>query len=152
MSTSPILARTVRDGDCLIWQGAIQSKGYGSVTGGRKGITKLAHRVIYEASVGLIPEGMTIDHLCQEKRCLNVEHMEVVTRGENSRRKSIRQTHCLRGHLLGGDNVRYTSRVSGYVYRICIICHREYNRAWMRASRAALLSPSSIVAETGVAS
>ena len=118
------LARTVRSGDCLIWQGALNSRGYGSVTGGRKGLTKLAHRAVYEEVVGLIPDGLTIDHLCREKRCLNAAHMEVVTRGENSRRQLRAQTHCKRGHELAGENLRRQTRADGKTYRVCRECVR----------------------------
>ena len=70
---------------CLVWTRAIQTKGYGSVCVGR-GRTALAHRVAWESARGPIPEGLTIDHLCGVKRCVNPDHMEVVTRGGNTRR------------------------------------------------------------------
>jgi hypothetical protein len=56
--------------------------------------TALAHRVAYEALVGPIPDGMTIDHLCRNKRCLNPAHMELVTRGENTRRAHEGRGRC----------------------------------------------------------
>ncbi|WP_443041336.1 HNH endonuclease [Streptomyces sp. B21-108] len=33
-----------------------------------------------------MPEGWTIDHLCQNKACCNPDHLSPVTRSENSRR------------------------------------------------------------------
>ena len=50
------------------------------------GTTKLGYRLVYEALVGPIPEGLTIDHLCGNHRCVNPDHLEPVTRGENTRR------------------------------------------------------------------
>lgn len=35
-----VLTRTVRDGDCLIWQGATQSRGRDVVSGGRKALLR----------------------------------------------------------------------------------------------------------------
>lgn len=70
---------------CWLFTGAKQSRGYGSVGIGNRR-TALAHRVAYEACVGPIPDGMTIDHLCLNKTCLNPEHMEVVSRAENTSR------------------------------------------------------------------
>lgn len=45
-----------------------------------------AHRAFYEHHVGPIPPGLTIDHLCCVRRCVNPAHLEPVTRGENARR------------------------------------------------------------------
>ena len=71
---------------CWLWRGCMHSK-YGKAS--INGESYLAHRLAYEAFTGKkIPEGMTIDHLCQNQRCVNPEHMEVVTQEENSRRGS----------------------------------------------------------------
>lgn len=127
--------KVIDAGDCWLWTGAIQTRGYGSVTDG-KGGNMLAHRRAYIEAGGFIPAGMTIDHLCLTKNCVNPDHMEVVTRGENSRRKLRRQTRCKRGHELAGDNLRLTSRANGYTHRVC----RECAVLYKEASRVALLS------------
>jgi hypothetical protein len=143
MNIDSILARTHRetpladvDGDCRVWEGAVQSSGYGSLTDGHGG-TALAHRVIYEATVGPISDAMTIDHLCFRKLCLNVHHMEVVTRGENTRRMLAALTHCKQGHPLAGANVRRIRRRDGYTRRVCVTCARAATRESMRRLRAA---------------
>ena len=70
---------------CWVWMAALNRRGYG--IWGWQGRTVLVHRVAYEVLTGQrIPEGLTIDHLCGVKRCVNPDHMEVVTRGENTRR------------------------------------------------------------------
>lgn len=84
---NPMPARVARrveqHGDCLLWTGGRNGKGYGSIgIGNHK--TALVHRFVYEAQVGPIPEDLTIDHLCLRKTCVNVRHMEIVTRSENS--------------------------------------------------------------------
>lgn len=71
--------------ECWTWTGARNPKGYGSVANGRGG-SMLAHRKAYEHIVGPIPDGLTIDHLCLNKACVNPAHMEPVTRGENNSR------------------------------------------------------------------
>lgn len=80
-------------GGCWIFTGAKQSRGYGSVGIGNKR-TALAHRVAYEALVGPVPEGMTIDHLCEVKACVNPAHLEVVTAAENLRRYFVNRGTC----------------------------------------------------------
>lgn len=78
-----VAARLEQHGDCLLWTGGRNGKGYGSMKVAPHK-TALVHRVVYEAMVGPIPEDMTIDHTCLNKLCQSVSHMEVVTRSENS--------------------------------------------------------------------
>jgi imidazolonepropionase-like amidohydrolase len=42
------------------------------------GSVRCAHRVIYERERGPIPGGLTLDHLCRNRRCVNPEHLEPV--------------------------------------------------------------------------
>lgn len=115
--------------ECIIWRGAVQSRGYGSVTDGHGGTIN-----------GPIPSGLTIDHLCRNKLCVNTEHMEVVTRAENSRRALAAQTHCKHGHPLSGGNLRLKIRRDGHTYRVCRACAAAIaRRARLRASVEALL-------------
>ena len=75
-----------RRGDCLIWQGYVNpNSGYGTISTG-VGKTGYAHRVAWERVHGAIPDGVTVDHLCEQKLCVNVSHMELCTRGDNVRR------------------------------------------------------------------
>lgn len=71
---------------CWTWTGATNSKGYACFRL-HKGLIVLAHRWAYETQVGPIPKGLTTDHLCRNKLCVNVAHLELVTREENSRRR-----------------------------------------------------------------
>ena len=52
---------------------------------------KLIHRISYELFVGDIPYGLTIDHLCQNTRCINPKHLEPVTAKVNSDRWALYQ-------------------------------------------------------------
>lgn len=80
------MAKHVRiDGECWVWTGARNSKGYACCTDGT-GHSMLAHRRAYAHMVAEIPAELTIDHTCPNKVCVNPEHMEVVTRSENVRR------------------------------------------------------------------
>ena len=82
--------------DCILWTGAIQSAGYGHRWIGN-GKTALVHRLAWEEVNGIIPDGMTIDHLCEVRNCINVEHMEIVSRGDNVRRYYANRAHLPEG-------------------------------------------------------
>jgi HNH endonuclease len=69
---------------CWIWCGAMFRGGYGNVR--HEGRNVSAHRAMYEAVVGLIPEGLDLDHLCRTPACIRPSHLEPVSRGENLRR------------------------------------------------------------------
>lgn len=98
----------VTPGGCWKWIGATKPGGYGIFVIKKYGIQKTynAHRWSYEYHKGKIPEGLTIDHLCRVRNCVNPDHLEAVTMRENLMRgngytaKNARKTHCPRGHLL----------------------------------------------------
>lgn len=133
MTGPELLARTVRDGDCLLWADAVQSSGYGSV--GIGGRTHLAHRVSYELNVGPIPDGLQIDHVrdrgCHSRLCINPAHLEPVTPQENVRRNGHgTQERCKRDHPLSGDNLVIKKRGDKPPSRNCRECARITKRAW----------------------
>jgi hypothetical protein len=68
---------------CLEWVGAL-NLGYGWVS--YQGKPQLAHRLAYEFAIGAIPEGLVIDHLCRNRKCINPAHLEAVTLAVNTRR------------------------------------------------------------------
>ena len=113
---------------CWLWKGAINN-GYGRVYSS-SGLL-YAHRVVFEKIRGPIPKDLVLDHLCRERRCVNPEHLEIVTTRENSRRglRGVLITHCPKGHLYDDMN---TSLKNGW--RRCRICHNEQERA-RRAAR-----------------
>lgn len=102
--------------ECVNWAGAKQSSGYGQIR--FEGRWYLAHRVFWTALRGEIPEGLTIDHLCRNRGCVRVEHMEPVTLAENSRRANTQKKACIHGHPLSGANL-YVSPSGRRTCRAC---------------------------------
>lgn len=84
-----IRERCGAEGECLVWRGQVNRKGYGTISAGGSGCKVYTHRAMYEALVGPIPEGLEIDHLCRNTRCCNPNHLEPVTHSENMRRMHV---------------------------------------------------------------
>ena len=136
MMTDKIMSRsTVTDTGCIVWQGAA-SRGYGNIRN-PKGST-LVHRIVWEEANGPIPDGLTIDHLCLTKRCVNVQHMEIVTRAENVRRAAPWKRHEARSNCPKGHPYSHTIQVRGGTERRCHECHRDAQRRYLarRAERS----------------
>lgn len=69
---------------CHVWLGARFTAGYGAIHVGGK--EQYVHRVIYELRHGKISTDLQIDHLCRNRACANIDHLEVVSQTENVRR------------------------------------------------------------------
>jgi hypothetical protein len=138
------LAERIAVGEgCWIWQGT-QRGGYGRAKANGK--QTAAHRVVYEALVGPIPDGLVLDHLCLTPLCVNPAHLEPVTRAENVRRAwraglnansalvSSSKTHCPQGHPYDEVNtyVNPTTRK-----RSCRECLRANRRRYYHRKKAA---------------
>lgn len=131
------MAKVAWNGDedeCWEWQGAVQSAGYGNM-GVRGGRTDLVHRISYREFVGPIGANMTIDHLCENKLCVNPAHLESVPEAVNNLRGSsppaqnAQKTHCPQGHPYDQSN-GYVNPTTGY--RQCRKCQAAHLRGMRR--------------------
>ena len=89
------------------------------------------HRLMYECFVGSIPDGLVIDHLCDNARCCNPAHLAAVTQRENVLRTAApsavnaRKERCPR---CGGAYKTYVWR--SQTARVCRACDRAKLRRW----------------------
>lgn len=118
---------------CWPWRGSIGTRGYGMFRLHSRGPVVRAHRFAYEALVGPIPAGMTLDHLCRNRACVNPAHLEPVSnrenilRGTNPAAQNARRTHCRMGHEFSAENTHITPQGD----RRCRACQRERDvRRW----------------------
>ena len=111
---------------CWLWTGCVSGNGYGYISVNKKQTG--AHRFAFEQRYGRIDDGLTVDHLCRVRVCVNPAHMQTVTgrvntlRGNGLPAINARKTHCIRGHQFGSD-------VDKHGHRHCRRCKAMSDRA-----------------------
>ena len=115
--------------ECIEWDGAVTNNGYGI----RRiaGKNYYVHRLGWEEEHGAIPDGMFILHRCDNKPCFLVKHLFLGTQADNvhdmldkGRGGNQKKTHCKRGHLLAGTNLRDEDSA----IRQCRVCRNLLRR------------------------
>lgn len=132
----------ISDTGCWLWVGYLDKYGYGSlgvprcIAGKVKNVR--AHRLSYELFKGPLLQGKYIDHLCKQRACINPDHLELVTPGENVMRSTktfqainAAKTHCKNGHPLSGQNL-YLMRLG---HRSCRTCRSTAYTKYYTAKR-----------------
>lgn len=154
-------SRVEPTGFCWNWTGNPDKDGYASTALAGKRL--LVHRIAYTLLVGEIPKGLTLDHLCRNKLCVNPDHLEPVTGAENVRRHwrlmNRRDTYtrvrpapktqrargadgkpiqCKNGHKLDPSNTLLSrrSRDSGTIRSRCAVCQHATQEANRRKKGA----------------
>lgn len=106
---------------CWRWTGRLCRDGYGRIGAAS------AHRVYYELIKGSVAPGLTLDHLCRNRWCVNPDHLEPVSnrdnilRGESFSAVNARKTHCQKGHPFTPE----TTYLKKNGHRTCKTCHKE---------------------------
>jgi hypothetical protein len=125
------LLTVVNKDGCWIWQSTKRSNGYGITT--YKGVQTTTHRVAYQiANNLLLSSDMEVDHLCNNRDCINPDHLEAVSHEENMKRGRDRRTACKKGHAWTEENT-YTTIVKRKqggtrTQRYCRICRCQHQK------------------------
>lgn len=127
--TSGIRTKADIDSDqCMLYAGSLKTSGYpkspNTIIRRYGNQAEDLHRFIYMIEVGELIQGMVIDHICENKSCINSDHLQQVTIRENVTIKSetsvsalnFRKTNCKHGHSRWG--IRPVAR------RYCLECTR----------------------------
>ena len=116
---------------CILGKGETTRLGYVRIE--IKGKKILAHRIAYEAFYGEIPKNLEIDHLCHNKACVNVNHLEAVTHQVNSQRRrttklSIEKVAEIK--KLIEQKVKYKEIGKLYNVTAAMVCRINKGLAW----------------------
>jgi len=110
---------------CWEWYGVVDECGYGRV--GIYGMTRKVHRIAFFIGHEYLTDGMTVDHRCRNRSCVNPSHLELVPHSENIKRGMAAKKTCKNGHPYDGHNSQGA--------RICRQCTRQYFRDRYAAQR-----------------
>lgn len=114
----------VTESGCWIWLACTTKAGYGQIY--KDGKPYYAHRLSYEMTIGAIPVGFELDHLCRVRCCVNPDHLEPVTHKTNIHRGvgigKSKPLKCKHGHEFTEEN---TYIPPGRYQRVCKICAKN---------------------------
>lgn len=95
---------------CWIWQG-FRTMGYGQLCFGKKGERHYAHRFAWELTRGTIPAGICVLHHCDNKLCVNPEHLFLGSAKDNTLDMIAKGRHPIMGKVGEAHvNARLTER------------------------------------------
>lgn len=114
---------------CIPWPGNHLTNGRPITSGGR---WTYAYRAVYELACGPLAPGLEVHHACHNPGCVNLTHLEALTRAEHRKRHPEPwganahppKTHCKRGHAFDAENTLTRTKPSGGPERVCRACSR----------------------------
>lgn len=118
--------------ECWNWTGVVHKFGY--AIWGCNGKAHRAHRVSFALYKGKLMPPLVIDHLCRNRRCVNPNHLQQVTRGENTllglgpSAENKRKATCIYGHPFVGKNLYIHGPTGARQCRTCLNLRQKETR------------------------
>ena len=96
--------RTVHlpESGCWIWMLGTIKGGYGKISVGGK--TLIAHRAVWEARNGPIPDGLVLCHTCDVPSCVNPDHLFLGTHYDNTQ-DMLKKGRSAKGEKIGNSKL-----------------------------------------------
>jgi hypothetical protein len=119
---------------CWLWGGSNGNHGYGQINFGG---TECAHRFIYKLYVGKIPKGLFVCHSCDNRLCVNPNHLFLGTNLDNVNDMVYKKRHAF-GDRSGQRvldsklvvDIRKMHSCGFTIYRIAKIVGVDYSTIW----------------------
>lgn len=89
MNIYKYIDRCVKDGDCLLWPGALATDGYPRISYKGNCNVKL-HRFVHKYANGEDIDGVIVRHTCDTPRCINPDHLKSGTVYDNVLDRDVR--------------------------------------------------------------
>jgi hypothetical protein len=130
---------TFGDNGCHISAYSKNRDGYAQIGWREKGTVCVvtAHRAAWVGARGPIPAGLTVDHMCRTRACVNVHHLRLLTHFENSRRNRGRDFplgQCQHGH--DNKHLRTYPKAGGKTTVACSLCRSQRAQRFNRVKQA----------------
>ena len=120
---------------CWEWIASTNGRGYDRFR--FQGKAHQAHRVSYQLNHGVDPKELYVCHTCDNKSCVNPEHLFLGTQFDNMQDKIIKgrdnhtlgginrnKTYCIHGHEYTPENTYTYHTKTGYTKRKCLTCNK----------------------------
>jgi hypothetical protein len=130
-----------KSGDCWVWTDHKTAQGDGRIHVGPS--MKRAHRIAYELAIGQIPQGMYVCHHCDNKSCVNPEHLFLGTHQDNMTDMMNKGRHVAPSGARNGARLHPESCPRGDKHGF-----HNHPEAWLRgeASKRAKLTAIDVLA------
>jgi len=109
------MSRFTESDGCWTWNGSSRPTGHGHFK--YKGLRIAAYRAAYAIFKGPIPDGLVIDHICHNPKCVNPDHLRAVTQKQNMENRSGAHKNSksgIRGVMWDKKSSKWTVAVRHY--------------------------------------